>query len=111
MIFLLMIIKLFGVQEGHGLIFFFKTYMDPYLRISLLMHIHTDMTWCMDCTHITNKTKIKLMQRALAVEYYYQKILQQFFFLCVSINFIDAWLKILADNFAWRCCAYQDKMK
>ena len=44
MIFLLMIIKLFGVQEGHGLIFFFKTYMDPYLRISLLMHIHTDMT-------------------------------------------------------------------
>ena len=28
----------------------------------------------------------------------------------VRINFIDKWLKISASNFAWRCCAYADKM-
>ena len=31
--------------------------------------------------------------------------------LCVSINFIDTWLNILAETILWRCCEYQDKIK
>ena len=53
------------------------------------------------------------MQPDLAVEDYYQKILQNksIFYKCVSINVIDDWLKNLVDKIASRYCAYQDKTR
>ena len=31
--------------------------------------------------------------------------------LCVSIKFIENWINVLANNFAWRCYAYHDNPK
>ena len=30
--------------------------------------------------------------------------------ICVSLNFINHWFKLLAGNFLWRCYAHPDKM-
>ena len=34
-----------------------------------------------------------------------------FIYLCVTINFIDAWINTLDKNIESRCLAHQDKMK
>ena len=37
--------------------------------------------------------------------------INSFVYICVSINFIDTWTNLLANNFAWCCCTYQENME
>ena len=32
-------------------------------------------------------------------------------YICVGVNFIDTWLNVFANNFAWSCCDYEENMK
>ena len=76
--------------------------MSLYFSNSLSQHVNIDMILCVDCMLMKNVKKIPLVQHICMdarplLEYSNVNPLVS---ICVTINFIDAWINKLGKNIA-----------